>query len=176
MSQMTATVRPVRREPRPALGDAPRPGRRQARLRVVDAAPTTRAHTGFVLLCLALVLAVLLAALLLNTRRAESSYVLGGMRQEVTALHDERVTLEAELAALRSPESLARQANRLGMVPSPSTAVLRLSDGTMLGVAAGVDPANSFTVVTHASSYQGVLMAQRAQTVLSRATTAAQGG
>jgi len=141
MSQMTvarAIGRPVR---------APAP-RQRARLRVVDAAPTTQSHTGFVVLCIALVVAGLLGALLLNTARAESSFTLSDLRKEQTVLHDTRVTLEAELSAKRSPETLAVEAERLGLVPSPSTAVLRLSDHTLLGVAASVDPDDSFTVVT----------------------------
>jgi hypothetical protein len=34
------------------------------------------------------------------------------------------------------------------MEPSPSTAVLRLSDGAVLGVAAGIDGNKTFTVAT----------------------------
>lgn len=143
MSQMTA-ARPLTRA-RTAPKVAPR---QRARLRVVDAAPTTQSHTGFVILCIALVVAGLLSALLLNTARAESSFTLSDLRSEQTRLHDTRVTLEAELSARRSPESLAVEADRLGLVPSPSTAVLRLSDNQVLGVAASVDPLDSFTVVT----------------------------
>ena len=122
--------------------------RTRAPLRVVDAAPATRSHAGFVALCLALVLAGLLSALLLNTARAESSFTLSDLRAEQTELHDTRVTLEAELSQQRSPETLAAAAEDLGLVASPSTAVLRLSDNQVLGVAAQVDPADSRTVVT----------------------------
>lgn len=122
--------------------------RRRASLRVVDATPKTRSHAGFVVLCLALVVGGLLSALLLNTARAESSFTLSDLRAEQTELHDTRVTLEAELSRMRSPETLAVAAEDLGLVPSPSTAVLRLSDNQVLGVAAQVDPADSFTVVT----------------------------
>lgn len=138
MSQMTV-ARAITRPSAP---------RQRARLRVVDAAPTTQSHTGFVVLCIALVVAGLLGALLLNTARAESSFTLSDLRQEQTVLHDTRVTLEAELSHKRSPETLAVEAEALGLVPSPSTAVLRLSDHTVLGVAASVDPTDSFTVVT----------------------------
>lgn len=139
MSQMTL----ARTAPRAKT--APRP---RASLRVVDAAPKTRSHTGFVALCITLVVLGLLSALLLNTARAESSFTLSDLRKEQTLLHDTRVTLEAELSAKRSPESLALEADRLGLVPSPSTAVLRLSDNTVLGVAASVDAEDSFTVIT----------------------------
>lgn len=131
---------------RPARSSAP--GRQRARLHVVDASPATRSHTGFVVLCIALVVGGLLSALLLNTQRAESSFVLAELQSTQTELHDTRVTLEAELSAKRSPESLAVEAERLGLVPSPSTAVLRLSDQVVLGVAAQVDETDSFTVIT----------------------------
>lgn len=145
MSQMTV-ARPLRARtaPRPNA----RPANRRAALRVVDAAPVTRSHAGFILLCVALVVAGLLGGLLLNTARAESSFTLADLRNEQTQLHDTRVTLEAELSQQRSPETLAASAEDLGLVPSPSTAVLRLSDNSVLGVAAQVDPADSSTVVT----------------------------
>lgn len=122
--------------------------RRRAALRVVDATPKTQSHTGFVLLCITLVVGGLLGALMLNIARAESSFTLSDLRREQTQLHDTRVTLEAELSQKRSPETLAVAAEDLGLVPSPSTAVLRLSDNQVLGVAAQVDPADSRTVVT----------------------------
>lgn len=140
MSQMA-----VARTARVARPAAPR---KRAALRVVDATPKTRSHAGFVVLCLALVVAGLLSALLLNTARAESSFTLSDLRSEQTQLHDTRVTLEAQLSQARSPETLALAAEDLGLVPSPSTAVLRLSDNQVLGVAAQVDPADSLTVVS----------------------------
>lgn len=124
------------------------PGTRQARLRLVDAAPSRQGNTGFALLCIGLVLGGLMCALMLNMARGEGSFTLGALRAEQTRLHDERVTLEAQLADLRSPDTLADKAKDLGLVPSPSTAVLRLSDGAVLGVAAGVDGNDTFTVET----------------------------
>jgi len=149
MSTMTA----ARAAARP-LRTSPRPGSRTTqvaptRLRLVDATPLKSTHTGFVLLCLAMVVGGLLSALLLNTARAESSFVLSDLRAETTRLHDERVTLEAELAMERSPDTLAKKAARMDMVPSPSTAVLRLSDGAVIGVAAGIQDGRPFTVATN---------------------------
>lgn len=142
MSQMTLA------RTAPKVAPRARTAPRRPALRVVDATPQARSHTGFVVLCIALVVLGLLSALLLNTARAESSFTLSDLRKEQTVLHDTRVTLEAELSHKRSPETLAVEAERLGLVPSPSTAVLRLSDNTVLGVAASVDPSDSFTVVT----------------------------
>lgn len=117
-------------------------------LRLVDAGPLPQRTVGFVLLCLALVVGGLLAALLLNTQRAESSFAVTDLQRQATTLHDQRVTLEAEVAALRSPEVLAERAEDLGMVRSPSTAMLRLSDGLVIGVAALVDDDLTRTVIT----------------------------
>ncbi len=142
---------------------------RPTRLRVVNAMSRDHNHSAFALLCLALVLAGLLSALMLNMARAESSYVLGDLRGQSTELHDQRVTLQAELAGVSSPEALARQAQELGLVPSPSTAVLRLSDGRMLGVASAVDPERPFSVITHASNIEEISTFRRVQDALAAA-------
>lgn len=157
MSQMTAARAPRGAAARTArTGTArPSPGTRQPqrpRLRIVDAAPKRQGNTGFALLCIALVLGGLMAALMLNMARGEGAFTLGALTAEQTRLHDERVTLEAELNTLSSPETIAAEAEKLGMVPSPSTAVLRLSDGAVLGVAAGVDGNQTFTVETSSTT------------------------
>lgn len=153
MSQMTVAPRlgravPARTLVRPGLG---LPGRaagtsaRGGRTRVVDAAPAV-AHAGFRVLCLMVVLGAFTAVLLLNTARAEGSYILSRLSAEATALHDQKVTLEAELANLESAETLAESARKLKMVPSTSTATLRLSDGAITGVASKVDGGRAITV------------------------------
>ncbi len=143
MSQMTISTRlglPRTTQVRVGRGAAAAP-----RTRVVDAAPAT-SHTGFRLLCLLVVLAACAAVLMLNTMRAEGSYKLASLAAEQTKLHDTRVTLEAELSDLRSAETLAENARKLDMVPSTSTATLRLSDGSITGVASKVDGNQTITV------------------------------
>ncbi|RIK13533.1 MAG: hypothetical protein DCC50_12345 [Acidobacteria bacterium] len=147
MSQMTIATRLGRAVPHvrlPRAGEV-RIGGGATRTRVVDAAPAA-GHTGFRLLCLAVVLATCAAVLLLNTARAEGSYTLSRLAAEQTTLHDKRVTLEAELSDLRSSETLAENARQLHMVPSTSTATLRLSDGSITGVASKVDGGRTITV------------------------------
>ncbi|GGK68583.1 hypothetical protein [Ornithinimicrobium pekingense] len=143
MSQMTLAPRlgsaaPARSLSRPVTA-------RGGRTRVVDAAPAV-AHAGFRVLCLLVVLGAFAAVLLLNTARAEGSYILSRLGSEATALHDEKVTLEAQLAHLQSAETLAESARKLDMVPSTSTATLRLSDGSITGVASKVDGGRTITV------------------------------
>lgn len=142
MSQMTATApaaAPARLPRTPKVASRPR-------LRVVDAAPMPATHMGYGLLCAGLVVLGLLAMLVLNTARAEGSFALSSLREESTRLQAQQISLQTELLELRAPQSLAVAATDLGMVPSPSTAVLRLSDGVVLGVAAGVGAAGPFTV------------------------------
>lgn len=140
MSQMTATTRfsprPIRESARPA----------RPRLRVVHSAPLPATHMGYGLLCAVLVLGGLLLMLVLNTARAEGSFELGGLQSTSTELSARQASLQSALARSQAPESLAGKAADLGMVPSPSTAVLRLSDGAVLGVAAGVEAGRPFTV------------------------------
>lgn len=134
MSQMTISTR---------LGRAGVGSR--ARTRVIDAAPTG-GSSAFLLLCVLLVAVAFTGVLLLNTVRAEGSFVLGKLQVEATALHDQKVTLQEELAHQKSSETLAEEAKRLKMVPSTSTATLRLSDGSITGVASTVQNGRTLTV------------------------------
>jgi hypothetical protein len=131
MSQMTIAARLDRAVPR-------------TRARVVDAAPST-GNTGYRLLCVMLVALTFTAMLLLNTARAEGSYVLMRLSAENTQLHDQKVTLQAQLGDLQSAETLAASARKLDMVPSTSTATLRLSDGSITGVASKVEGDRAIT-------------------------------
>lgn len=128
---------------RPARTTTPPP-----RLRVVQEAPTRRRTLGFLVLCMTLIAGGLLSGLLLNTQRAQSSFALTDLERQATELRDQRITLEGELSQLSSPGRLAAEAEDLGMVRSPSTAMIRLSDGGVIGVAAVVDGDRTFTVVT----------------------------
>ncbi len=152
MSQMTATTR---FSPRP-VRDSARPA--QPRLRVVHSAPLPATHMGYGLLCAVLVLGGLLLMLVLNTARAEGSFELGSLQSTSTELSARQVSLQSTLARSQSPESLAGKAADLGMVPSPSTAVLRLSDGAVLGVAAGVEAGRPFTVKLPPPASEGAPM------------------
>lgn len=132
MSQMTVSTR---------LPRALRTG-----ARVVDASAPVQRGTGFLLLCAAIVALTFTAVLVLNTMRAESSYVQAQLSVQSTALHDQKVTLAERLADKESPEHLAEAAAKLKMVPSTSTATLRLSDGSITGVASKVESGRTLTV------------------------------
>jgi len=115
-------------------------------LRVVHAAPAAVGHLWYAIALGGLIIGGLLVMLLLNMARAEGSFVLSDLRDEHASLHAEQVTLETELADLSSPSTLAANAEELGMTPSPSTAILRLSDHSLVGVAAMVQNGKTHTV------------------------------
>lgn len=139
MSQMTISAR-LPRALRATQGTRARTG-----ARTVDAAPA-RSNLGFLLLCAFIVASAFTAVLVLNTARAEGSYVQARLVVEQTALHDQRVTLAEQLADQQSPANLAKAAAKLDMVPSTSTATLRLSDGSITGVASKVEDGRTITV------------------------------
>ncbi|MGB3830037.1 MAG: hypothetical protein WA962_14810 [Ornithinimicrobium sp.] len=140
---MTATApryapTPTRARTRTGSGATP--------LRVVHTAPRAVSHAWFAVVLGGLILGGLMVMLMLNMARAEGSFALSDLRAEQASLQADRATLESELADLSSPGTLAQKAEKLGMVASPSTATLRLSDNGVVGVAAVVQNGKTFTV------------------------------
>ncbi|HQY33427.1 hypothetical protein [Actinotalea sp.] len=128
-----STVRAPRAVPRPSERPAPRPAPPAPRLRVVQAPAHGRTRVPFVLLCMAVLAAGLLGALLLNTTMAQGEYQRYELQTRLarSAQEQQRLTAELELAA--APAALATAARDLGMVPTTGGAYLRLSDGAVLG-------------------------------------------
>ncbi len=143
MSQMTATAPRYIPNPRRARAvGAPQ----RTPLRVVQAVPMPVRHLWFALGLGALILSGLMLMLMLNIARAEGSFTLSDLRADQAVLEAEQVALASEVAELSSPAILSQKAEKLGMVASPSTATLRLSDNQVLGVAALVEGGKTFTV------------------------------
>ena len=139
----SATARPLQRS-------ASRPTRPQP-LRVVREAPA-HGQPGFVALCLALLVAGLIGVLMLNTAMAKGSFVLGDLQDTSNELADAEEALSHAIDAQSAPEVLAQRAIDMGMVPAQTAAFLRLSDGKVLGVAAGAEAQKEFRVATQGSS------------------------
>jgi len=99
----------------------------------VAAPATVRSRVPFVMLCIAVLAAALLGALVLNTTMAKDAYEARSLDIEIARLAERGQDLAAELERLGSPQILATTARSLGMVPAPSLAFLRLSDGAVLG-------------------------------------------
>lgn len=109
--------------------------RPRAGIRVVDARRTRVSGPGFALLMVLMLVGGLLASLTLNTLRGEGSFELADLQREQILLAETQTGLRADVAEARSADRLTASARGLGMVPSPSTAFIRLSDGAVLGVA-----------------------------------------
>ncbi len=121
MSALESLNRPVREV-------APRP-----RLRVVPKPEPQPSRAPFVMLVVAVLSAGLLGLLLLNTTVQQGSFTIHDLSRRTTLLEDRQAALEQRVAAMRAPEHLAGQAERLGMVPNTNPVFLRLSDGAVLG-------------------------------------------
>src|SRR5882757_2107117 len=89
--------------------------------------------TSFVLL-MVLLLSVGLAALLgVNTALAQSSFTVSRLQKRAADLDDQSASLQEKLARSTSPDALASDARRLGMVPAVSIGYVRLADGSISG-------------------------------------------
>ncbi|MEO6823033.1 MAG: septum formation initiator family protein [Candidatus Nanopelagicales bacterium] len=71
--------------------------------------------------------------LLLNTTLAEGAFQIQALSQQQQQLQVSQQALLLYVARNESPDAMARQATKFGMVPVTSPAFLRLSDGAILG-------------------------------------------
>jgi hypothetical protein len=117
---------PARREPVPDE-------QRERWLDVVPRAPFKAPRVPFVLLVLVVLGVGLVGLLLLNTSLQQGSFAIHDLQRQTSLLADRQSELERQVAVLAAPESLASRAVKLGMVPNPNPAFLRLSDGRVLG-------------------------------------------
>lgn len=124
MSAVHAPV-PVRR-PQTA-GASPRP-----RLQVVATPEQSRTRVPFILLCVAVLVAAMLGALLLNTSMAQGEYERRALQAQLVQSVQAQQQMLSELERAASPVELARAADELGMVPATG-GYLRLADGVVLG-------------------------------------------
>jgi hypothetical protein len=98
--------------------------------------PHVEARQGrvtFILVIVAL-LSVGLAALLgVNTALAQSSFTVNRLQKQIAELDDRSTSLQEALARANAPDRLAADARRLGMVPAPGVAYVRLADSSVTG-------------------------------------------
>jgi hypothetical protein len=128
----TATARAAR----PTARSAARPVTvRSGYLRLVTARRSSAARAPFVAAVVVILAAGLLGLLLLNTVLAQDAFRLHALQLQGHVLADQEQSLQREVEALQSPQSLAARASAMGMVPGGPRAFLRLSDGKVLGVA-----------------------------------------
>jgi hypothetical protein len=130
---------------RPA-GALPRP-----RLTVVQRMAPRAPRVPFVVLVLTLLVGGLVGLLLLNTTLQRGAYLTTSLRQTSSDLTIRQQRLELEVAALREPQRVASEAQRLGMVQNDSPAFLSLSTGRIIGTPIAGRRANQVDV-SHVSS------------------------
>lgn len=129
MSQSSAAVRvPVRPIARPVPGQRTQ----RPRLRVVAAAPR-RSAGGLALLSVGLLGVGLLVLLLLNISIGKGAYALTELQAQQRELAEQKQALSEQVEQAGAPQRLAKQARRLGMVPAPNTAFVRVPDGRVQG-------------------------------------------
>ncbi|WP_024288716.1 hypothetical protein [Cellulomonas sp. KRMCY2] len=116
---------------RPDVG-RPAPAARP-RLQVVRAPAHARTRVPFVLLCMSVLAASLLGALLLNTSMAQGEYERFALQTRLAQSAQSQQRISAQLDLAGSPAQLAAAARALGMEPSAGAGYLRLSDGAVLG-------------------------------------------
>jgi hypothetical protein len=114
-------------------------------LRIVSAPEHLRSRASLVAACIALLGVGLVGLLVLTVSLGRGAYEMGELRRTTTQLAEQRQALEEQIAAEQAPQALAARARALGMVPAPNVAMIRSSDGAVLGTpkaaAAAVVPA-----------------------------------
>lgn len=112
----------------------------RARLTVVPRRRVRAARVPFVSLVSLVLLGGVVGLLLFNTSMQQASFAATSLENQASSLSAREQTLGMELDVLRDPQRVARQAQRMGMVPAPTPAFLNLSTGKVLGVPTAATP------------------------------------
>lgn len=91
------------------------------------------ARVPFVTLVSLLLVGGVAGLLWFNTSMQQASFKVTALEQKAQVLDAQRQALAMQLDTLRNPQRVALQAKRMGMVPSPAPAFIRLGDGKVLG-------------------------------------------
>lgn len=103
------------------------------RLHLVRSPEPARSVVPFLVLCMVVLAGSLVAALLLNTSMAVSSYRVHAKQVELAELRETQLELQSQLDALGSPGVLRERAGQLGMVPPEATVYVSVGSGTIFG-------------------------------------------
>ncbi|WP_462417323.1 cell division protein FtsL [Kytococcus sp. Marseille-QA3725] len=79
---------------------------------------TTCSRTAFAVLCALVVLAAMVASLFFNTARGEGAFRLAEAETSQRQAAETRLSLEAQVDEMSSPEQVSSRAEDLGMVPA----------------------------------------------------------
>lgn len=78
-------------------------------------------------------LGIIIAQILISVATASGAYEIAALKAEAKQLQQEASSLSQSNDVYASPQFLATQAEKLGMVSGGSPAFLRLSDGSVIG-------------------------------------------
>ncbi len=159
MSAAPNLRRPIAPLARPAAPERPA-------LQVVEVAPSraskrARPRPLYAAVTLGGVFAVIVAQLLLSLIVSNGAYELSTLSSERAALTREEQQLREQIDVSGSPQNLAAEAERLGMVANGSSAVLWLSDGRVDGDVGAAEP-GAGVVGSHGNLVANALLAQQA--------------
>ncbi|MFL0460774.1 hypothetical protein ACH0CA_09955 [Kytococcus sedentarius] len=113
-----------------AVGGVAGAGMRSARGYV-----STCSRQAFALLCVLIVVAAMVASLVFNTARGEGAFHLAEAQSSHRQATETRLSLEAQVDEMSSPEQLSARAEQLGMVPAGTMGYVDPETGAVLGEA-----------------------------------------
>jgi len=142
--------------------EAPAPEHRGFRL--VSATPSRRARPRifYALTAVAGMAAIIVAQLLLSVGISQGAYEISSLQSSQSTLGRTAASVTEDLARVSSPQSLAANAEGLGMVSNSNPVYLRLSDGAVLGAPASASgsQAGAASLVPNALLTGGSLLSQ----------------
>lgn len=111
-----------------------RPGADERRhIEIVSPSTHKRPRIVYALSAVACVGAIVIAQLLLSVGISQGAYEISALRASQVELGRTADSVSEDLIRVSSPQSLAANAEALGMVSNSTPAYLRLSDGAVLG-------------------------------------------
>ena len=87
-----------------------------------------RDSKNFVMICVSIATAGLMAMFMLNIALTEGAFTVRALKLEVIEMKELRQAAQTELAHISSPDRLARSAEMLGMVASGSPRFIEIQD------------------------------------------------
>lgn len=118
----------------------------RARLTVVPSRVENAPRAPFVVLVVLLLAGGVAGLLAFNTSMQQASFQATALEDRADALAAQQQSLSMDLEKLRDPQRLATAAKALGMVPPPTPAFVRLSDGRILGEPMAATPLDAMRI------------------------------
>lgn len=119
-------------------GDRDVATRRRTPLALVPT-PIRKSGRGFAALCIAVLVAALMAVLITNITVSNRQYELVSLKNEQLDLSQSNEVLRQQVEHLEAPQNLSAEARTLGMVNPGNIASIDLSSGAVTGTATAAD-------------------------------------